>query len=230
MALKSETAMSAARADVLAALEQYAHSNEPSASADGWDDLSAGVEPLWTLEAALARMATAVPGTRNDAFAREAFIAGLRAKDLGLDPARVVAALIEAAVVAGSDDAKSVDTITRGFAAGRAKNAMEGMRNANAGDETTHVAPKATLSDVEAARLLARDAYRKGGLPLLARNIGRMRDTFVLRALARPMAAMLARDHQPPETIREVLEVMGQKSQEAARLAGWAIGKSSVGR
>jgi hypothetical protein len=85
------------------------------------EDMSAGVNERWTLEGALAAVASAATGTRNDVFASEAFTAGLRAWALGLDPKQTIDALIDAAKLADSDDPKSVDTITRCFANGAAE-------------------------------------------------------------------------------------------------------------
>ena len=86
-----------------------------------WDELTAGVLESWTLEGALRLVAAAAPGTRNDTFARQAFTAGLRASALALDLDLTIDALIEAAREAGSEDAKTTDTITRCFEAGMAR-------------------------------------------------------------------------------------------------------------
>jgi Bifunctional DNA primase/polymerase, N-terminal len=158
-----------------------------------WDDLSAGLSERWTLEGALAAVAAAVPGTRNDTFAREAFTSGLRAQALGLDPVQTVEALIEAALRAASADTKTVDTITRCFEAGMrhadeeaaaAAGATAALSPATAAASSTGETAGSTAAyetaALKAAKTRLHDAFR------IARMLGRhrIRDDLVRKALA----------------------------------------------
>jgi hypothetical protein len=161
------------------------------------DDLIAGVSEGWALEGALATVAAAVPGTRNDTFARESFTAGLRASALGLDPDQTVDALIEAAGVAGSADAKTTDTITRCFSAGMRHADEEAAAAAAAAAGAAAALSPATVAAsspggtagwtaayeaaaLKAAKTRLHNAFR------IARMLGRhrIRDDLVRKALA----------------------------------------------
>jgi Bifunctional DNA primase/polymerase, N-terminal len=163
-----------------------------SALFDGmeWEELTLGAREPWTLGGALSVMAAATPGTRNDLFARQAFTAGLRASALGLDPDQTVDALIEAAGVAGSTDAKTTDTIVRCFEAGMRHADEEAATIAAAALSPATVAassPGGTASwtaAYEAAALKAAKSRLHDAF-VIARMLGqhRIRDDLVRKAL-----------------------------------------------
>jgi hypothetical protein len=157
------------------------------------DGLFPGLPERWTLERALAAVAASAPGTRNDTFAREAFTAGLRAQALGLEEDETVDALIGAAKAAGSDDAKTVDTITRCFSAGTAQAAGSPREAwvlpAQTPRETSPNAAALDAIQLRAAHELAlRAAKSRLRDTFLTATIGgsrqRVRDALVLTAIA----------------------------------------------
>jgi hypothetical protein len=205
-----------------------------------WDALSAGVADSWTLEGALRLIAAAVPGTRNDTFARQAFTAGLRARDLGLDPDRTVDAFIEAAGMAGSDDAKTADTITRCFAAGMAHAEAEVAAMATARVPTPGQAATAprgtqgwTLSH-EAAALRSAKAHFHNVF-VITQKLGRHRVRADLVRAARAisnvtvrarlmftLAAYLTKSNCSPEEIVEAAIACGFPRETGVHAVLWA--------
>jgi hypothetical protein len=137
------------------------------------DALACGISPGWTLENALAEAAAAVPGTRNDTFARQAFTAGLRAQDLGLDPEKTINALLDAAAIAGSNDAKTDDTITRCFS--------DGMRRAEEDAAAMAALSPATVAASSAGGATGWTAAHE--LAALKVAKARLHDTFVVAEL-----------------------------------------------
>jgi Bifunctional DNA primase/polymerase, N-terminal len=198
-----------------------------------WDELTAGVPESWTLRSALRQVAAAVPGTRNDTFARQAFTAGLRASALALDPDRTVDALIEAAGKAGSDDDKTTDTITRCFNAGMARADADAASIATAG-----AAPPAAFAPPRAIELAitkakAADAYKLGRLKsreqarvLLARFCKTVAEPEIKRELAKSVAALMAADGWPRAPIASVATFLGLGPADASLLAQWAVRKN----
>ena len=209
-----------------------------------WDELTAGVSERWTLEDALAAVAAAAPGTRNDTFARAAFTAGLRASALGLDPDQSIDTLIAVAKKAGSDDPKTVDTIDRCFRAGMAR-----------ADE--EVAAAAALSPVAAAWIhgargyvpLELASYQSATLRkaksrlhdafLIERMLGRhrIRDDLVRKAravadirvrakLMFTLAAFLLKSNHSPEEVVAAVSECGLPRSVGFNAVAWAQGTS----
>lgn len=196
------------------------------------DDLSAGVNEGWTFEGTLAEVRAAVPGTRNDTFARESFTAGMRAQALGFDPDQTIDALIEAAAVAGSADAKTADTITRCFNAGQARADTDAAAASLAAGPTPFTPPHAIELAIVKAKAI--DAYKMGRLKsrdqacvLLAQFCKTVTDAGVRRELAKTVAAMLARDGWPFPMIFNAGTFLGLGPSAANELAQWAVRKQS---
>jgi hypothetical protein len=201
-------------------------------------DLSVGLSERWTLEGALAAVTTAVPGRRNDTFAREAFTAGLRSQALGLEEDKTIDALIDAAKAAGSDDAKTVDTITRCFSTGAAQAEREAaVLIASVGSATelamAHPSPTAALSKaalkIAETKVRVKDAYRLGlavsrekALERLAKFCATVTDPHVRQALAPSIAVLLSRDCWEFDRVRSTCAFLGLAPADTVRLAEWA--------
>jgi hypothetical protein len=214
-----------------------------------WDDLSAGVPERWTLEGALAAVAAAAPGTRNDTFAREAFTAGLRAQALGLDPDPTVDALIEAAKLAGSDDAKTVDTIARCFSAGAAKADEKAAPVAAAATACVPGAPRRAAVGrasppssrrpkreiaIATAKAQARGAYELGlvvsrdtAFRRLVKFCAMVEGDDVRRELAKSLAVLLSRDDWSFNHVRSTCAFLSFAPAEAVAVAAWAARTAS---
>jgi hypothetical protein len=202
------------------------------------DALSAGLDEYWTLEGALAVVRTAAPGTRNNTFAREAFIAGLRAQALGLNPDETVERLIAAAAQAGSDDPKTDDTIRRCFSEGVTK-ADEAWAPPPAPQPAPAdaIAPSLNASELKLAQLNAlRVAKRRlNDAFLVASALGRGRiygdlvrearaipDASVRRKLMFTLAALLIRSGHSPDGIIDAAVACGGERAEALKALAWA--------
>jgi hypothetical protein len=201
------------------------------------DELSAGLPERWTLEGALAAVAAAVPGTRNDIFAREAFTAGLRAQALGLAEDETVARLTEAAKAAGSDDAKTVDTITRCFSAGMAQApGWPGEARAPAAGETSRNVPvigpahlRAPLDPLKAAKSRLRDTFltatvrgsRRRIRDALVRTAVTIVDVQVRAKLAFTLAALLLKSGHSDAEIVEAVVACGLPRAHGLNVLRW---------
>ena len=250
-------AASSARVTTGAAAVRPSTSSGPSKPPSLNEDLSAGVSGSWTLERSLAEVETAVPGTRNDTFARQAFTAGLRSRELGLDPDQTIDALIDAARTADeaasrlgaeSIDAKTTDTITRCFKAGMRQADEEAAAMAALGPATVATSAAGGATGWTAAHEAAALKRAKSSLHnafKVAQALGqhRIRSSLVRIALTVPdarlrarlmfaLAAFLLKSNHAPEEIVGAVVACGFPRTHAAHTFTWAqknIAKGGAG-
>jgi hypothetical protein len=220
-----------------------------AARSPAWRELVDGMkheewdEPeRWTLEGALAVVAAAQPGTRNDTFAGQAFTAGLRAKDLGLDRDATINDLIDAAGKADSVDtktegatAKSIDTITRCFDAGMAR--AEEDAAAAVAVQASGLSPAASAAKVSPTQMAALENAKRRlrAAFLIARLHGRRRikgdlvraaltvDDVTLRSkLMFALAAFLLKSSHAPEEIADAVVACGLPRSVGVSACRWA--------